>query len=166
MSTRFKEFNVFFNPDKCVLGVNELEYVGHVLNEHGLSMSDEKIRTVLDFPVPTKIKELRSFLGLANYFRDHVCHHSSIVAPLYEFLNSIVDNRYFKWTDEPTDAFLAIKKEIQNNPTLFFVDETAEVTLHTDASDYGLGYILHNNYISSLLILCELSSVGNKTLQS
>ena len=136
---RFKEFNIFLNPDKCVLGVNELEYVGHVLNEHGLSMSEEKIRTVLDFPVPTKIKELRSFLGLANYFRDHVNHHSTIVAPLYELLNSIVDNKHFKWTNEATDAFLAIKKEIQNNPTLFFVDETARVTLHTDASDYGLG---------------------------
>ena len=58
--TRFRKFNVTANPKKCDFGLSQVEYVGHVMDEHGLSFSREKVAEVLDFPVPTVMKGLKS----------------------------------------------------------------------------------------------------------
>jgi hypothetical protein len=136
---RFAKYGIFLNPDKCVLGVNEIEYVGHVVGKDGVKMSREKISKVLNFPRPERLKELRSFLGLVNYFRDHVARYATIVGPLYKILNELTVKRQLKWTEEAHNAFIAIQKAIDECPTLFFVNEEAPITLHTDASEYGIG---------------------------
>jgi len=136
---KFAQYRIYLNPDKCVLGVNEIEYVGHVINQHGTTMSDEKIRSVLNFPVPQKLKDLRSFLGLVNYFRDHIRNHSTVVGPLYDVLDVLTKTRKLVWTDDAKNAFHSIKREIEKCPTLFFVNDNAPITLQTDASDYGVG---------------------------
>ncbi len=140
---RFRQYGITLHPDKCVLGVNEIEYVGHVVNEFGITMSEAKIRSVLDFPLPNKQKELRSFLGLVNYFRDHVSRHSTVVGPMYDVLQQVGTHRHLTWSPAAETAFRTIKALIEKCPTLFFVDETAPITLQTDASDYGLGGYLY-----------------------
>ncbi len=140
---RFRQYGITLHPDKCVLGVNEIEYVGHVVNEFGITMSEAKIRSVLDFPLPNKQKELRSFLGLVNYFRDHVNRHSTVVGPMYDVLQQVGNHRHLIWSPAAKTAFTTIKALIEKCPTLFFVDETAPITLQTDASDYGLGGYLY-----------------------
>jgi transposase InsO family protein len=144
---RFRQYRIYLNPDKCVLGVNEIEYVGHVVNEHGISMSREKINKVLKFPIPEKLKELRSFLGLVNYFRDHIAQYATVVGPLYTRLHELTKSRQLKWTEEAHNAFIAIQKAIDECPTLFFVDDTSPITLQTDASDYGIGGYLFQTTI-------------------
>ncbi len=69
---RFRQFNITLNPKKCSFGLTEVEFVGHVLKSDGVCFSTEKRTKVLDFPLPVKQKQLKSFLGLVNYFRDHV----------------------------------------------------------------------------------------------
>jgi hypothetical protein len=96
---RFAKFRIYLNPDKCVLGVNEIEYVGHVVNQYGITMSREKISKVLNFPIPTKLKELRSFLGLVNYFRDHVPQYATVVGPLYTTLAELTEKRQLVWSE-------------------------------------------------------------------
>ena len=76
--TRLQERGITVNPAKCKLGVSEVEYVGHVISETGLTMSDSKKQKVLDFPLPETPKQLRGFLGLVNYFRDHIRGHAVI----------------------------------------------------------------------------------------
>ena len=65
---RFRQYNITLHPDKCRFGLSEVEYVGYVINEKGMSFSQEKIDSVLNFPKPVIMKNLKSFLGLANYF--------------------------------------------------------------------------------------------------
>ncbi len=60
------------NPKKCSFGMEEVEFIGHILKTDGVHFSTEKRSKVLDFPLPEKQKHLKSFLGLVNYFRDHV----------------------------------------------------------------------------------------------
>ncbi len=139
---RFRKFRLTLNPDKCQFGVNEVEYVGHVINESGLSFSREKLNKVLVFPIPVIAKGLKCFLGLANYFRDHVRNHSIIVKPLHDMLKNYDKHRKLIWTKEGQDAFYLIKEEINKCPTLFFMEEHSEVFLYTDASDYGIGAYL------------------------
>ena len=81
---RFRKFKITLNPDKCKLGLSSVEYTGHVIDETGLSFTDKKLSGVKAFPIPDTQKQLKSFLGLANYFRDHVRNLSIIVQPLQQ----------------------------------------------------------------------------------
>jgi len=86
--------------------------------------------------------QLRSFLGLANYFRDHVKHHSTIVGPLQSLLNNYDRRTKLNWTEETEAAWENIKQAIHSCPKLFFMDNTSEIHLYTDASNYGIGAYL------------------------
>ena len=75
--------NITFNPNKCRLGLDRIDYLGHVIDSDGISFNNDKISKVMEFPTPTNSKQLRSFLGLANYFRDHIIREfSSLDRPM------------------------------------------------------------------------------------
>ena len=149
---RLREKHITVNPDKCELGVPKLEFVGHVIDEHGISMSDTKIRKVLDFPEPEILRELRGYVGLCNYFSDHIRDSSVIMRPLHKCIARHAASATSKrraaltkisWEPEELEAFHKIKTAMENCTKLFFVDETSEVFLLTDASDYGIGAYLY-----------------------
>ena len=83
---RFRKHNIYLKTNKCYFGFKELEFVGKVLSEEGLKISRTKIQSVLDFPLPTVGKQLKSFLGTVNSLRDFVCHHSIVVKPLHDLI--------------------------------------------------------------------------------
>ena len=139
---RFSKHKLTLNPDKCSFGLKEVEYVGHVINEHGLSHSPKRLEEVLAIEKPTHSKQLKSFLGVAAYFRDHIPQHSTIVRPLHQMLANYVPSRKLVWTPEAENAFEEIRTKIRECPTLFFVDDSAPIFVHTDASDYGIGAYL------------------------
>jgi hypothetical protein len=102
-------------------------------------MSREKLHKVVSFAKPRVSKELKSFLGLANYFRDHIRNHALIVKPLQALLLGYKKHKPIQWTEEANQAFLNIKNQINDCPTLFFVNDTAPIFLHTDASKFAIG---------------------------
>ena len=143
---RLGEYNVTLNPKKCRLGLAEVEYVGHTLNDKGMAFSDRKIRQVLDFALPHNLKTLQSFLGLANYMRDHVLHYDRITQPLYDLqtvLNRKKSVKTIEWTPGLLAAFKDTQTAIQNCSTLFYVNYANPLYLNTDASDYGIGAVLY-----------------------
>jgi transposase InsO family protein len=141
---RLEEKNISLKAAKLKLGVKKVEYVGREISKDGITMSSKKIKGVTDFPMPRKTTELRSFLGLTNYFRDHVPNHSNVVAPLHKMIDHAAKKQtLLVWTDEAADAFTAIKELISKSPLLYFLDDTAPITLMTDASDYGIGGYLY-----------------------
>lgn len=85
---RFCEYNIFINPDKCKLGLSEVTYIGHTINSQGIHFDRQKIDGILNMPKPVIQSALKSFLGLANFFRDHIRNHSLIVGPLNELLSN------------------------------------------------------------------------------
>jgi hypothetical protein len=112
---RLREKNVSLHPDKVKLGVKFAEFVGHVIDKYGVQMSEEKISKVVDFVKPVTLKDMQSFLGVTNYFRDHVGNHSTITKPLVCMV--VVANKKPKrgralliWTKEGEQAFERIKK--------------------------------------------------------
>jgi hypothetical protein len=140
---RLRNHRITVNPKKCIFGAPRIEFVGHEINEKGMKFSEEKIRKVIDFAVPITPKQLQGFLGLANYFRDHIDSFSIKGKPLYDVLITYNKTNHFVWTKEAAEAFNHIKNAINKCPQLFFVSETAPVTLRTDASNYGLGGYLY-----------------------
>ena len=139
---RLKKHKITLNPEKCKFGLQSIEYVGHTIDETGLSFSPQKLDEVLAIEPPTYAKGLRSFLGLASYFRDHIQNLASISKPLQDMITNYEVRRKLVWTPEGTKAFQLVKDAIRKCPKLFFIDEQAPVYLHTDASDYGIGAYL------------------------
>ncbi len=95
---RFRQFNITLNPKKCYFGLAEVEFVGHVLKSDGVCFFTEKRTKVLDFALPVKQKQLKSFLGLVNYFRDHVQGLSHNVKPLNDIMIPYKESTAIEWT--------------------------------------------------------------------
>ena len=82
----YVRYNLYLKASKYFFGYSELEFVGRVVSEKGLQISRTKIQSVLEFPLPTVSKQLKSFLGTANYLRDFVRDYSTISQPLHQLL--------------------------------------------------------------------------------
>ena len=136
---RFRQHNLYLKASKCYLGYKELDFVGKVLSEEGLKMSQAKIQSVLDFPVPTVQKQLKSFLGTVNYFRDFIRNQSTMVKPLHALVADYSKSKQIIWNKEALAAFDEVKLHVSKCTTMHFLSDTAPITLHTDASDYGVG---------------------------
>jgi hypothetical protein len=139
---RLQEKNIFINPEKCMLGMTEIEYVGHTISAEGVEFSRDKLHKVVQVDRPKRAQELKAFLGLANYFREHVQGHSIIAQPLNEMLKNYQPKKVLVWTDHTTRAFEELKRAVNAAPKLFFVDEDLPVHLYTDASLIGIGAYL------------------------
>ena len=120
--------------------------MGHTINENGLHFTPDKLDSFLNFPKPETKKQIKSFLGLANYFRDHIRDHSDRVAPLQQLVAGY-DKKQSRhkiiWTPECEFAFDDIRKAIHDCPLLWFMDDFSAIFLKTDASDYGIGAYLY-----------------------
>ena len=136
---RFRHHRVYLKASKCFLGYSELNYLGKVISSEGLQMSKDRVKQVVDFPTPQLSKQLKSFLGITNYFRDHVRNHSMVVKPLHSLLTNYCKTKKITWTAEALNAFQQIKKEILKCTTMHFINDTDPIYLHTDASDFGIG---------------------------
>jgi hypothetical protein len=139
---RFQECGITLHPDKCHFGLSEVEYVGFTINKEGTHFTRSKLDSILDFKEPSTQKELKSFLGFANWFRDHVHNYAAMTAPLHAMLKKYNKRKRLQWTDTTKECLERIKSAIHNCPKLFFMDDISPIFLHTDASDYGIGAYL------------------------
>jgi len=136
---RLREYNITCNPEKCRFGHTSVEYLGHVIDADGISFSEEKKNEVRNFPQPKFLKELQSFLGLVNYFGDHLRNLAIECAGLRMLLRSATKKKKLDWLPEHTEQFNKIKDMIDNLPKLHFINPDGEVVVYTDASEYGVG---------------------------
>ena len=83
---RIRKHNIKLHPRKVRIGLRSVEYTGHVIDSTGISFSRKRIDTVLDFAIPTTQKQLKQFLGIANYFRDHIENLTEFVGPLQKYV--------------------------------------------------------------------------------
>eukprot|EP01033_Poteriospumella_lacustris_P016763 gene16763-11993_t len=137
--TRFRKVGLTCNPKKCRFGLTEVEYVGHLLGHKEVGFAPAKLSKVLNFVEPTKMRDMKGFLGLCNYFRDHVRDYAQKVKPLHDMVVDYKKGKPLQWTQELKQRYEQVKEEVANCPTLFFLDPEAPVFVQTDASDYGMG---------------------------
>ena len=81
--TRLKTAGVKLKQEKCAFLLPEVEYLGHKISKHGLKPNSEKIRAIKEAPVPENLSQLKSFLGLVNYYAKFISNLSTVLAPLY-----------------------------------------------------------------------------------
>jgi hypothetical protein len=122
--------------------MSKVDYCGKEISEQGLSMTNSKTETALNFPKPTNHGALKKFVGLANYFHDFVAHHSHIMKALHDILENYSKKsrtKILEWTPEGNLAWDLILIEIGKNHTMYFPDDSDPIFLMTEASDYGIG---------------------------
>ena len=102
------------NPGKCQFNVTEIEYVGHSISAKGVRFSKEKIAPLVAFKKPTSHKEMKSFLGLANWFRDHVRDYSDLTRELHEGIKDYHRKTSYIWTAKRSEDFNKLKQRISD----------------------------------------------------
>ena len=136
---RFRASKLRIKPSKCAWSVDTVLFLGHRFDKNGISVDDSKVKVIRDFPVPINPKKVKSFLGLANYYRRFVFGFSKISAPLRQLIRKDVD---FVWTQDCQEAFDKLKDMLCKAPVLALPNLNAPFILTTDASITGLAYIL------------------------
>ncbi|XP_050522940.1 uncharacterized protein LOC126895280 [Daktulosphaira vitifoliae] len=141
---RFLKYNLKLKPSKCRFGYQELKVLGNIIDTKGIRPTQQGIETIQKFPQPKTIKQLRSFLGLANYFRRYIPKFSNIAKPLTDLTRGKFNSKRspIKWEDTHERAFLELKSKLTSQPVLAHYDENAETIIVTDGSKLGLGAIL------------------------
>lgn len=124
---------------KCFFGQGEVSYLGHLVGSQGIKPDPSKLKAVEEFPIPTNLTEVRSFLGLTTYYHRFVPSYSTVAEPLYRLQKK---NVHFEWSADCQSAFERIKVLLVSSPTLRYPDFKREFVLMTDASDVGVGVVL------------------------
>ena len=140
---RFIDANLQLKPSKCHLFKRELIYLGHVISEKGISMDPAKIKAILEMPAPTDKKTVRSFLGMAGYYRAFIRNFAKKCAPLYRLTHEDVE---FIWTAEEQACFDLLRADFACEPILCHPNFDHPFIIESDGCDEGLGGILLQRY--------------------
>ena len=138
---------------KCSFAQTELVYLRHIISAQGVATDPSKVAIVQNWPTPSSAKEVRSFLGLAGYYRKFVQNFGAISKPLTSLLKKGV---MFVWTTAQKTSFQALKTALTTAPVLALPDLQKLFVIETDASDKGVGAVLQQNghpiaYVSKAL---------------
>ena len=136
---RLRSAGLKLKPEKCTFFRHSVSFLGHVVSEAGIATDPEKVKAVADWPVPTSLREVRSFLGLASYYRRYVEGFAKIAAPLHALTKK---GQVFKWSSEAQASFDALKEALISPPILAMPSDVGEMILDTDASDTSIGSVL------------------------
>jgi hypothetical protein len=116
-----------------------LPFLGHVVGQGGIRPDPEKVKKIVEFPVPTNLTQLRAALGLFSYYRKFVKDFSNHAKPLTLLLKK---NQDYAWGNKQQRAFELLKKKLVHTPILQYPNFEQPFTLYTDASKNGLGAVL------------------------
>ena len=137
--SRLRKAGLRLKPSKCNLFKQEVNYLGYVVSVHGVATDPEKVSAMERFPTPIDLKSLRSFLGLASYYRRFVPNFSVIANPLFALTRK---DAAYNWDQPCQQAFDRLKMYLATAPVLAYPDFSVDFQLETDASGMGLGAVL------------------------
>ncbi|GJW40287.1 transposon Tf2-6 polyprotein [Tanacetum coccineum] len=136
-----RKHKLFAKMSKCTFGSTQVDYLGHVISQHGVQADPKKIQDMVNWPKPSNIKEPRGFLGLTGYYRRFVKDYGKIAKPMTDLLKK----GEFKWCEAATEAFEKLKKTVSQTPVLRLPNFNETFVIETVGSGGGLGVVLLQN---------------------
>jgi len=140
---RLQRACVAINPGKCVFGVSELTFLGHLVNQHGCKPLQERVSDIHRWPLPSTKKGLQTLLGSVNFYHRFIPHAAQLQAPLYTLASSVrKKDGPLVWTTDTREAFEKCKQALADTVTLAHPRHDAPLRLSTDASSTATGAVL------------------------
>ena len=127
------------NLKKCEFFKDEVTFCGYRISKSGVRPMKENVQAVVNAPVPTNISEVRSYLGMLNYYQSYLPDLSSVAEPMHRLLRK---GEAWKWDKDQQKSFEATKGMLVKSPLLVHFDPSLPIVVHTDASPYGVGAVL------------------------
>lgn len=134
-----RQHKLYAKLSKCEFFLASVAYLGHLVGVNGISMDPGLLQSISDWPIPSNVHHVRSFLGLASYYRRFVDAFARIAVPLTELTKN--DTKW-RWASAEQSAFEQLKQSLITAPVVGNPDMSAVFTLTTDASDYAIGAVL------------------------
>jgi hypothetical protein len=131
-----KTAGLTLKPAKCSFMQPQVVYCGHIISKEGVKPVESNVDAVLKAPIPTNVSELKSFLGMANYYHNFLPGLATMSEPLHQLLRKEVK---WNWTTSCDAAFKKLKSMLYEAPVLAHFDITRPMVVHCDASPYGVG---------------------------
>ncbi|KAG7593905.1 hypothetical protein ISN45_Aa01g026930 [Arabidopsis thaliana x Arabidopsis arenosa] len=136
---RLREQKLFAKLSKCSFWQRSIGFLGHIISDQGVSVDPEKIRSIKEWPRPKNATEIRSFLGLAGYYRRFVKGFASMAQPMTRLTGK---DTKFQWSEECEKSFSELKSMLTSAPVLTLPEADEPYMVYTDASIMGLGCVL------------------------
>jgi hypothetical protein len=133
-----KENQLSVKGSKCVFHSKCVHFLGYVLSEKGVYMDPIKVKAISEFPQPGTVNQLRSFLGLCNFYRSFIKDYSEMAKPLTD----LTGKGKFIWTKEASQSMDKLKESLIKDVMLSYPDQTKQFFLDTDASDHTISSVL------------------------
>ncbi|KAI3778829.1 hypothetical protein L2E82_08214 [Cichorium intybus] len=134
-----KREQLYAKFSKCEFWMREVQFLGHVVSIQGIKVDPAKVEAVMKWEPPKTPTEVRSFLGLAGYYKRFIQDFSRIAVPLTRLTRK---EEQFRWQEEQERAFATLKEKLCNAPVLTLPDGTEDFEVYSDASHRGLGCVL------------------------
>ncbi len=138
-----RDNRLYLRLEKCHFFQSSVQYVGFTVQAGSLAPSPDKVKAVSDWPVPANPTDVRSFLGLAQYYRRFIRDFAKLALPLHRLTGKLAP---FEWSQEAQTAFDALKEALCTAPVMRLPDPELVYHLNTDASDFALGAVLQQNF--------------------
>ncbi|ROT61136.1 hypothetical protein C7M84_021124 [Penaeus vannamei] len=136
---RLRAANLKLSPKKCLFFQSEVPFLGNIVGRDGVRTYPQKVAAVQDWPVPTCVADVKSFVGLCTYYRRFVKNFAQIASPLHQLTRK---GARFEWSAACQVAFDSLKRALVEAPVLLYSDPASPYLLDTDASAEGLGAVL------------------------
>ena len=143
---RLEEHGFRLKKEKCNFLAVSVEYLGHQITQEVIQALPSKVDAIINAPQPKNLQEVRSFLGLLNYYGKFIKNLSSILHPLNHFLRA---NQKWEWTEEQTWAFEKAKTQLTSSDVLMHYDPKLPINMAADASAYGTGAVTEKTISSA-----------------
>ena len=136
---KLREHQLYTKFSKREFWLKEVGFIGHVISGEGIAVDPTKVASVTKWLAPTSVGEIRSFLGLAGYYRRFIEIFSRIAKPMTELLKK---DTKFKWTEECEASFQELKRRLVTAPVLILPDQRKDYQVYCDTSRRGLGDVI------------------------
>ncbi|GFS84133.1 retrovirus-related Pol polyprotein from transposon 17.6 [Trichonephila clavipes] len=163
--TKLSELNFTVNLKKCAFRKAQIKYLGHIIGSGKHEPDPEKTAVINNLPVPKTKKELRSVLGLCNYYREYIPKYSELVYPLTELTKKRVPDS-IPWTEKHDSSFHLLKKALVEAPSLYSPVPDKLYAIHSDASQIGIAACLSQKCGDKCYPIAYASQKLSKTQQS
>ena len=159
---KLREHKLYLKLEKCEFHITSVQFLGYIIDQHGIQMDQRKVETIQDWPLPTSVKELQRFLGFANFYRRFIKNYSLISAPL----TSSLKNRPKSLSLNPTaiQAFHRLKEVFTTAPILIHPNPELPFIVEVDASSTGVGAV-QTLFPDSIIHLQRTSVLKPSSLQ-